>query len=99
VTAVLGALLVVGLTVAAWWVLRRIEAHLMRNIPPAGGPRLLPVFHLAEQGEPMSDAEFFAHLAQARGQLLEAARQHDAGEPLPPAVRELMTRRESGGAR
>jgi hypothetical protein len=101
VSAALGVLLVVGLTIAAWWVLRRIEAYALAKIPPVEqGPRLLPVYHLTDQGAGMSDGEFFAHLAQAgvRDHLLEATREHDAGEPLPDAVRELMTKR-AGGAR
>jgi hypothetical protein len=102
VTAVLGVLLVVVLTVAAWWVLHRVEAYALAKIPPVdGGPRLLPVRHLVDQGAGLSDGEFFVHLAQAgvRDHLLEAAREADAGEPLPDAVLELLTRRAAGGAR
>lgn len=93
--------LVVGVIVAAWYALRRIEAHLLRTGArhPAqdDGPRLLPIYYLLTP-TPMPDDEFVAEVDRLglREPLLDMAREHDAGLRVPDAFLELPRR---GGAR
>lgn len=89
----------VAVTAAAWYVLGRIEAHLLRTgarHPAQDETRLLPIYYL--NPTPMPDDVFVAEVDRLglREPLLDMAREHDAGLRVPDAFVELPRR---GGAR
>lgn len=92
-------LAVVAVIAAVWYVLGRIEAHLLRTgarHPAQDETRLLPIYYLTPGPREVTDEEFVAGLPdEVRGYLLDVAREVDTGAPIPDGFIELR----QGGAR